>query len=146
MRASYWWLPWYTKTQESHMSPMIQSIQVSFPIRALAFPTPDMPGEWIAVSLDLDIMAQGSSAEVAADILRDSLLEMIAFRLSHGMPPIEWRKAPEEFWIAAEGQIGKSLDRASPKIEFSTVAESLSVPSVSLAVTDQAPVPMAHAG
>jgi hypothetical protein len=128
------------------MSPMIQSIQISFPLRALAFPAPDVPGEWIAISLDLDIMAQGPSAEVAADVLRESLLEMIAFRLSHGMPPIEWRKAPEEFWIAAEGQIGEAIDRAAPKVEFSTLAESLSVPAISLAVTDHAPVSMAHAG
>jgi hypothetical protein len=128
------------------MSPGIQSIQISFPMRVLAFPAPDMPGEWIAISLDLDVMAQGSSAELAADILRESLLEMIAFRLSHGMPPIEWKMAPEEFWIAAEGQIGESLDRAAPRIEFSTLADSLALPSVRLAVTDHAPVPVAHAG
>ncbi|HVV51057.1 MAG TPA: hypothetical protein VHO06_15420 [Polyangia bacterium] len=128
------------------MSPAIQSILISFPMRALAFPAADMPGQWIAISLDLDIMAQGSSAESAAATLRDSLLEMIAFRLSQGMPPIEWRKAPEEFWVAAEAEIGESLDRAAPEIGFSTVSGSLNTPDIRLAVTKHAPVPVAHAG
>lgn len=128
------------------MSSKIQSILVSFPMRILAFPAPDMPGQWLAICLDLDIMAQGSSAEDAGEALRGSVLEMMAYRFSHGMPPVEWRKAPEEFWIAAEVESGESLDRTAPKAEFSTFAETLSDPPVSLIVAAHAPVPMAHAG
>ena len=122
-------------------------IAVGFPLRVVAFPAPDVPGEWLVISLDLDIMAQGGSADEALNDLQGSLSEMIAFRLSRGLSPVEWRPAPDEFWRVAEAATGQALDRTPPKLEFSTANDMLADQSqVSLTVTDRAPVRVAHAG
>ena len=112
------------------MSP--RSLIVAFPARVVAFPAPDMPGEWLVQSLDTDIMA---------------LVEMIAFRLSRGMSPIEWSRAPEEYWLAAEAALGKTIDRAHPtNVEFaSSDSHRLPAPMNIMAVTDRAPALVAHA-
>lgn len=123
------------------------SIAVGFPMRAVAFPAPDMPGEWLTHSLDLDIIAQGSSPQAAFQSLEESILEMIAFRLSRGLRPVEWNSAPDDVWVLAEKAAGGVvLDRKPPSIEFATSAENLSEQAASLVVADRAPSPIAHAG
>jgi hypothetical protein len=123
------------------------SIAVGLRMRAVAFPAPDMPGEWLTHSLDLDIIAQGASAQAAFESLEKSILEMIAFRLSRGLHPVEWNSAPDDIWILAEKAAGgAALDRRPPSIEFATSAENLPEQAVSLVVADRAPSPIAHAG
>jgi hypothetical protein len=129
------------------VQPTIQSLVVGFPLRVVAFPAPDVPDAWLVHSLDLDIMAQGSSPAHALDTLRGALIEMIAFRLSRGLPPLEWNQAPEEFWTVAERTLGTKLDRSPPtQIEFATSRDSLSDYPSPMAVTDRAPDLIAHAG
>jgi hypothetical protein len=124
-----------------------RSLMVAFPVRVVAFPAPDVPGEWLIQSLDTDIMAQGLSPNDALERLCPALIEMIAFRLSKGMSPIEWSRAPEEYWLAAEAALGRTIDRAHPtNVEFVS-SDSYPLPTTMniMAVTDRAPDLVAHA-
>jgi hypothetical protein len=120
-------------------------VEVDLPLRVVSFPAPDLPGIWIAHALDLDIMAQGVSAENAGAVLRDAIMEMIAFRLTKGLTPIEWVPAPDEFWKAAEDASGHPLDRAPPDARFALSETGRSTNSrTTLIVAERAPA-LAHA-
>ena len=123
-------------------------LDVVFPLRIIEYPAPDMPATWIAHSLDLDIVAQGSSPDEAGRSLHGALMEMIAYRLSEGLPPVEWSPAPEELWAAAEAAAGEKLDRGPPALRFQVdvPGETLDAAPPRVFVTDRAPVLAAHAG
>lgn len=123
-------------------------IEVVFPLRVLGYPAPDMPATWIAHALDLDIVAQGSSADEATQLLRGALSEMIAYRLSAGLSPVEWSPASEELWAAAEAASGETLDRQHPRLRFESPggAPGESQGPTRLFVTDRIPARAAHAG
>jgi len=89
----------------------VVKLDVVFPLRIIEYPAPDMPATWIAHALDLEIVAQGTSPGEAARSLHDALMEMIAYRLSEGMTPVEWSPASEELWAAPEASAGEKLDR-----------------------------------
>ena len=127
-------------------------LEVDLPLRVVSYPAPDLPGVWIAHSLDLDIMAQADSAENAGAVLRDSIMEMVLFRMTRGLTPVEWSAAPDEFWKAAEAKIGEPLDRCPPDARFDLTEIHLTNSGESghtksrttLIVAERAPV-MAHA-
>lgn len=124
-------------------------VDVVFPLRVLGYPAPDLPSTWIAHALDLDIVAQGASAQDAAQSLRSALSEMIVYRLSEGLSPVEWAPASEELWAAAEATSGERLDRKHPPLRFEsggTPRNDSEEPPTRLFVTDRAPVRTAHAG
>lgn len=124
-------------------------VDVVFPLRVLGYPAPDLPATWIAHALDLDIVAQGATPEQAAQSLRTALSEMIAYRLSEGLSPVEWSAAAEELWAAAEAASGERLDRQHPRLRFESPGTPRSEPDeppTRLFVTDRVPVRAAHAG
>lgn len=124
-------------------------IDVVLSLRVLGYPAPDMPATWIAHALDLDIVAQGSSPDEATKFLRSAVSEMIAYRLSAGLSPIEWSPAAEELWAAAEAASGETLDRRHPRLLFESpgaAGDEVGVPPTRLFVTDRIPVRAAHAG
>lgn len=123
-------------------------LDVVFPLRIIGYPAPDMPATWIAHALDLDIVAQGSTPEGATRFLRGAIMEMIAYRLSEGMTPVEWSPASEELWVAAEKSSGEKLDRHPPELRFQVdvPGEETNAPEPLVYVTDRAPVLAAHAG
>lgn len=121
-------------------------LQLAFPLRAVGYPAPDLPGVWLAHALDLDVMAQGDSPQHAAGLLEEAVWEMVAFRLSNGLPPVDWTPAPDEVWQAAERVIGKALDRAPPVMTSEVTALVPEHPPgpTQLIVADRAPA-VAHA-
>jgi hypothetical protein len=123
-------------------------LDVVFPLRIIEYPAPDLPATWIAHALDLDIVAQGSTPAEAERSLRGALMEMIAYRLSEGMAPVEWSPASEELWAAAEITAGERLDREPPELRFQVdvPGEPTDAPEPRVFVTDRAPVLAAHAG
>jgi len=123
-------------------------LDVVLPLRIIGYPAPDMPATWIAHALDLDIVAQGSTPEDAARFLRGAIMEMIAYRLSERMTPVEWSPAAEELWAAAEASAGEKLDRRPPDLRFEVdvPGEVTNAPESRIFVTDRVPVLVAHAG
>jgi hypothetical protein len=123
----------------------VPALNLSFPVRVVVYPAPDLAGVWISHALDLDVMAQGASRDDAVETLMASLTEMIAYRLNHGMTAVEWDPAPEEIWAAAEAVSGERLDRAPPEIRFfaSPGDSEPTTPGPRVFVTDHAP--LAHA-
>jgi len=123
-------------------------LEVVLPLRIIGYPAPDMPATWIAHALDLDIVAQGSTPEDAARSLRGAIMEMIAYRLSERMTPVEWSPASEELWAAAEASAGEKLDRRPPDLRFEVdvPGEVTNAPESRMFVTDRVPVLAAHAG
>ena len=121
------------------------TLQASFPLRVVAYPAPDLTGVMITHALDLDIMAQGSTLEESWASLHESIVELIAFRLSQSLPAVEWTPAPEEVWQSAEGVVGQKLDRAPPAVvRFEVGTSSDEPPQPQLIVADRAPA-LAHA-
>lgn len=128
-------------------------VDVALPLRVLGYPAPDMPATWIAHALDLDIIAQGPTAAAAAQTLREALQDMIIYRLSEGLTPVEWSPAAEELWAAAEATVGEPLERRHPPVRVLSThvqgapdEESTAPAGTRLIVTDRTPVRAAHAG
>lgn len=64
---------------------------------AVARPAPDVPGEWVAHCLELDVMSQGSSLRQAFDMLSEAV--QIAWNEDSrvGRDPLSHR-APDDCW------------------------------------------------
>ncbi|MFH0901641.1 MAG: hypothetical protein V2A73_13520 [Pseudomonadota bacterium] len=67
-------------------------------LHAVIYPAEDLPGQWIALCLELDIATQGNSAEHAIEMLDDALRVVAHERMNAGLPPFEFRSAPPEDW------------------------------------------------
>lgn len=120
-------------------------IDVTFPFHVLVFPAPDVPGDWIAHSLELDLIAQGTSEQHAREMLEGAVRTLIAYNVEHGLVPIQIRFAPREAWEAAGVPMPESLDitttvratpeRSSQPFEFGDLPLSFET-----IVADRAPV------
>ena len=58
---------------------------------------PDLPGQWLAHCLDLDVMTQGNSLAHAIEMAREAVRMVIEDDLDAGRDPLD-RRAPEEDW------------------------------------------------
>lgn len=69
----------------------------SISIRCVAFFDP-AEGNWCAVALDLDIVAEGKTQDEVVKDLNDLIEAQIGFALFKGDLSLIWRKAPPEYW------------------------------------------------
>lgn len=67
-------------------------------LHAVIFRADDLPGQWVAHCLELDIVTQGNSAKHAVEMLDDALRAVAQENMSHGREPFEFRSAPTEDW------------------------------------------------
>ena len=67
-------------------------------LHAVVFPAEDLPGQWIAHCLELDIVTQGNSEQHALEMLDDALRLVAYENLRAGQPPFEFCSAPPEDW------------------------------------------------
>ena len=84
----------------------------------LAYPAEDVPGEWIAHCLDVDVVMQGPTVDAALQSAIDGALFVMKSDLSRGEDPFA-RRAPESDWsdllrVTSEGERFAS-DRISEK-------------------------------
>ena len=63
------------------------------------FPAQDVPGAWLALCLDFDVVSQGSSLEDAMSMIREAVELTAADDLAQGRDPA-LRRAPKEDWDA----------------------------------------------
>lgn len=67
-------------------------------LHALIYPADDVPGEWIAHCLDLDIVSQGTNAPHALEMLCEAIKLSVQWAIEENRPPLEMRAAPAEAW------------------------------------------------
>lgn len=61
-------------------------------------PAPDVPNQWVAHCLDLDIVTQGNSMEHAFEMLREAVGMTVCDDLEAGRDPRRRKKAPQVCW------------------------------------------------
>lgn len=67
-------------------------------------PDPDLPGQWTAHVLDLDVVTQGNSLEHALRMAAEACALVLADDLEAGLD-LKRRRAPAHFW----GEVGSIL-------------------------------------
>lgn len=59
---------------------------------------PDLPGQWIAHCLDLDLVTQGTSIEDALRMAKEMIHLTVEDDVERGLDPFERPMAPDEDW------------------------------------------------
>jgi len=57
----------------------------------------DVPGQWVAHCLDIDVVSQGNSLPHAIEMINEAMIMTLVDDLQHGRNPLE-RSAPKKFW------------------------------------------------
>lgn len=60
-------------------------------------PSREIPGEWVAHNLDLDVVSQGSSLKQAFDMVIEATMMTVCDDLNANSNPL-LRRAPAEYW------------------------------------------------
>ena len=86
----------------------------------------DLPGQWTAHCLELDVVTQGESVEHAIRMLAEASVMTLADDLEHGRDPFD-RRAPDEYWaelyrIVREGLPGQLAELAAAGDRLQVVA------------------------
>jgi hypothetical protein len=73
----------------------------------------DVPGQWIAHCLDLDVMTQGKNLHHAMEMLVEAVLILVQDDIEHGFDPLDRSQAPDECWAMMKDirQNGVSLEK-----------------------------------
>ena len=61
------------------------------------FPAEDLPGQWVAHCLDLDVVTQGDSVEHALKMLSEAASMVLSDDIRCGRDPMD-RRAPRKYW------------------------------------------------
>lgn len=101
--------------------PVIQTFaHIARDVVVLVTRAEDLPGEWIAHCLTLDIVAQGDSIRTAVRAVAESLMAAVKWDVEEGIDPFEARDcAPGEYWK----RLGAYQQRAAVPLD-STIDES----------------------
>jgi hypothetical protein len=86
-------------------------IVTTFALRSVVYPAGDIDGVWIAHALDFDLVTQSDRRDQAVEMLEDAVNELVEYRTSVGLPPVELRPAPEEVWELADRVVGSKVPR-----------------------------------
>jgi predicted RNase H-like HicB family nuclease len=63
------------------------------------FPAPDVPGEWVAHCLPIDVVSQGHSLEHAGEMIQEAVALCVLMDAKDGVDPLVVRRpAPPEYW------------------------------------------------
>ena len=75
--------------------------------QVLVRPAHDVPGQWVAHCLNIDVMSQGDSIAHAFEMAREAVLMAVVDDLAHDRDPRTRPPAPQEAWDCYE-QIQRS--------------------------------------
>lgn len=87
---------------------------------ALFWPSKDIPDQWVAHCLNLDIVSQGNSLSHACEMLFEAVALSLTDDLIANRSPIERPSAPAEDWKTLEGV----LENGEP-VKFSEISTSV---------------------
>jgi hypothetical protein len=113
----------------------------SFNLWVVVKPAEDLPDQWVAHCLDLDVITQGTSFKHAMDMVFEASSMVIAEEIVAGRDPLA-RRAPDEDWndlykIVSEGhQVPFSHLQGGVSREFVKALASQVVLSVQLQPVD----------
>lgn len=81
-------------------------------LKVLIHEASDIPGQWVAHCLNLDVISQGNSPAEARDNVEEAILIVLNDDLANGWDPFDRDGAPQKYWDAyAElERIGKGVD------------------------------------
>ncbi|HEY3356081.1 MAG TPA: hypothetical protein VGQ83_22705 [Polyangia bacterium] len=82
--------------------------------------TKDVPGEWTAHCLELDVVSQGTSVKHAVMMLFEACSMVLADDLGANRDPLE-RRAPDEFWADLYKAVREGKPADLSKIDESRV-------------------------
>jgi hypothetical protein len=94
-------------------------------------PAADVPGQWVAHCLELDVVTSGNSIRHAFEMAAEaSLMTVLDDVAEHGAPRAD-RRAPDEYWeqlkvIFRRGVFGEKLEDADPQ-DIEAVAAQLRI-------------------
>jgi hypothetical protein len=65
----------------------------------LLYRAPDVPDEWIAHCLDMDVVSQGTSFHHAMSMLEEAIVLVMRGDITQGRDPFKRVRAPDEEWV-----------------------------------------------
>src|SRR5215831_17052442 len=71
---------------------------LNYRLNVCAFPAVDVPGQWVASCLELDVVTQGNDATHAVEMLQDAIFHVITESQPNGMP--EFKRPDAELLLA----------------------------------------------
>lgn len=103
----------------------------NFNFWVIAKPAEDVPGEWVAHCLEVDVVSQGSSLNHAFEMVAEAVAMVVTEDIATGKQPTD-RRAPEEFWGELWDVVhsGKPLPKGGVPDEDVTCAAAQMVISV----------------
>lgn len=80
----------------------------------------DVPDEWVAHCLDLDIISQGSTLDEALEAVSEAILMAVAEDLANDDDPLDRSQAPDECWSFLNAVIrnGKPVDQITDRSQI----------------------------
>ena len=99
------------------------------PVPVLLTPSKDLPGQWVAHTLRLDLVTQGGSIEEAIEMAIDAVQMVVVDDLSHGLDPLERPSAEREAWetFLRVMQNGRALSTVLDRSKLTAVVAVLRV-------------------
>lgn len=87
----------------------------------LAYRAEDVPGEWVAHCLDVDVVMQGPTLPAALSAAIDGVLLVVRSDIERGADPFA-RRAPQADWeellqVTAEGELFQRVDPIVKRLE-----------------------------
>lgn len=73
-------------------------MMVSATLPVLVTPARDVPGQWIAHCLSLDLVTQGESLQHAFMMAHEAILQVVNDDIRQGLDPLDRAEAPTECW------------------------------------------------
>lgn len=67
-------------------------------LTVLVTPATELPGQWVAHCLNIDLVTQGDSVQHAFAMAREAILMVVRDDIEHGRDPLQRKEAPAECW------------------------------------------------
>ena len=96
-----------------------------FQLHGVVFQAPDVPGQWVAHCLDVDVISQGDSPQHAFQMLFEALFLTLVDDINRGADPMDRPRAEDRLWdrfysVFNDGEkvTGGMGPDADPKLTF----------------------------
>jgi len=105
-----------------------------FDLHVVLWPADDVPGQWLAHCLELDVVSQGNSLSHALDMLKEAVGQVLVSDLQKKVDPMR-RRAPQEDWDRMWGLLKGSNARplaevASGHLPFVVIESTVTVSEI----------------
>ena len=109
----------------------------------LAYPAPDLPGQWIGHCLDIDVFSHGDSLEHALRMTLEAAVIVVLDDVGQGRDPLD-RRAPDEEWAPLWKLVTEGTFIAASQLA-TNAPDELDGAAIQIVVTTYEPVAVADA-